>query len=449
MRPPESDSPAGIAGLRRSLTTFDLAMIAIGSTIGSGIFLTPSLVAGHLPSLPLFLTVWVLGGVVALCGALSFAELGGMMPRAGGMYAYLTETYGPLTGFLFGWAYFLVVNTGGIAALSIAFATYLGFFIPLEGWTLQATAIGGLAIVTALNITGVRTGGMFADLFTILKLAGIAALIVIGLGWGSRGTSIARAAGNGAVSVTGSALAAAMVGVLWSYGGWQHASFATAEARRPARSIPIAMVVGAAVVTLVYILANVAYLSLLPLDAIAASPRLAADAVSTVLGAPGGALISLAIFISTFGSVGIYTLTAPRIYFAMAQDGLFFKRVAAVHPRFRTPAGAILIQSAWAAILILFWQTFDRLISYVVFTDWIFFGLTGAAVLVLRKTRPAAERPYRTFGYPFTPLIFVGISIWFVVNTLIDEPAQAWAGLGFLAAGIPVYYFWKRGHESK
>jgi APA family basic amino acid/polyamine antiporter len=449
MRPPESDSPAGIAGLRRSLTTFDLAMIAIGSTIGSGIFLTPSLVAGHLPSLPLFLTVWVLGGVVALCGALSFAELGGMMPRAGGMYAYLTETYGPLTGFLFGWAYFLVVNTGGIAALSIAFATYLGFFIPLEGWTLQATAIGGLAIVTALNITGVRTGGMFADLFTILKLAGIAALIVIGLGWGSRGTSIARAAGNGAVSVTGSALAAAMVGVLWSYGGWQHASFATAEARRPARSIPIAMVVGAAVVTLVYILANVAYLSLLPLDAIAASPRLAADAVSTVLGAPGGALISLAIFISTFGSVGIYTLTAPRIYFAMAQDGLFFKRVAAVHPRYRTPAGAILIQSAWAAILILFWQTFDRLISYVVFTDWIFFGLTGAAVLVLRKTRPAAERPYRTFGYPITPLIFVGISIWFVFNTLIDEPAQAWAGLGFLAAGIPVYYFWKRGHGSK
>jgi basic amino acid/polyamine antiporter, APA family len=433
--------------LKQELGTFDLAMIAIGGTIGSGIFLTPSLVAGHLPSIPWFLAVWVLGGVVALCGALTFAELGGMIPRAGGMYVYLTQAYGPLVGFLFGWAYFLVVNTGGIAALSLAFATYLGFFVHLDGWALQGVAIGGLAFVTVLNILGVRMGGLFADLFTMLKLAGIAALIAIGLGWGSLHGSLLKTAGTMTDPVPGSAVAAAMVGVLWSYGGWQHATFAAGEARHPARSVPIAMVAGAAVVTAVYILANVAYLCMMPVEAIASSPRLAADAVSTVLGPAGGMLISFAIFLSTFGSVGIYTLTAPRIYFAMARDGLFFRGVAHVHPRFHTPVAAILLQSAWAVILILSWQTFDRLISYVVFTDWIFFGLTGAAVFVLRRSSPAADRPYRAIGYPFTTLLFVGISVWFVVNTLLDEPAQAWAGLGFLAAGIPVFYFWKGRHD--
>ena len=438
-----------MTGLKQDLTTFDLAMIAIGGTIGSGIFLTPSLVAQQLPSPPLMLSVWILGGVVALCGALTFAELGSMLPKAGGMYVYLTEAYGPLAGFLFGWAYFLVVNTGGIAALSIAFATYLGFFLPLDGWGLQATAIGGLLLVTVLNILGVKTGGVFSDLFTILKLAGILALIVIGFGWGSFHSSVVHSSLSGTGVVTGGAIAAAMVGVLWSYGGWQHASFAAAEARRPARSVPIAMVIGAATVTLVYILANIAYLCMMTPEEIASAPRLAADAVGRVLGPSGGSFISFAIFVSTFGSVGIYTLTAPRIYFAMAQDGLFFRSVAEIHPRYRTPAAAILIQSAWAVVLILFWQTFDRLISYVVFTDWIFFGLTGAAVFVLRRSRPATDRPYRTIGYPVTPLVFVAISAWFVVNTLLDEPAQAWAGLGFLAAGVPVFYYWSNRHGRK
>ncbi len=435
-----------MAELKQDLGTFDLSMIAIGGTIGSGIFLTPSLVAGHLPSLPLFLTAWLLGGIVALCGALSFAELGGMIPGAGGMYAYLSHAYGPLAGFLFGWAYFLVVNTGGIAALSLAFATYLGTFIPIEGWTLQATAAGGLVAVTLLNIAGVRIGGWFADLFTVLKLAGIGAIVVIGFGWGSHPGAAALPT-VGTFHTGAGAVAAAMVGVLWSYGGWQHATFAAGEARTPARSVPLAMIIGAATVTVVYILANLAYLSMLPLAELSASPRPAADAVSRAVGPAGGFVIASAIFLSTFGSVGIYTLTAPRIYFAMARDGLFFRSVAGVHPRFRTPAGAILLQSAWAVVLILFWQTFDRLISYVVFTDWIFFGLTGAAVMVLRRRLPAAPRPYRTLGYPLTPLLFVGVSLWFVVNTLITSPAQAWAGLAFLAAGVPVYFIWKRRHD--
>lgn len=430
--------------LRPVLSTFDLTMIAIGGTIGSGIFLTPSLVAAHLLSPALILGVWLLGGVVTVSGALAFAELGGMMPHAGGMYAYLTEGYGPLAGFLFGWAYLLVVNTGGIAALSLAFATYLAYFIPLDGTGIQIAAVSGLTAVTMVNIAGARAGGVFADLFTILKLAGIASLIVVGFGWGVRSPLEATAGLQLAEGNFAGALAAAMVGVLWSFGGWQHASFATGEAKDPARSVPKAMILGAVAVTTVYLLSNFAYLSILSPGEMGASDRVAADAMERVLGPTGGTLIAIFIFLSTFGSTGIYTLTAPRIYHAMAKDGLFFRLVAEIHPRFRTPIYAILIQSGWAFVLILFWGTFNEVISYVVFTDWVFFGLTGAAVFVLRKRKPDAKRPYRTWGYPFTPALFVGIAGWFVFNTLLDKPMQAWAGLLFLALGVPVYFYWRR-----
>lgn len=420
-------------------------MIAIGGTIGSGIFLTPALVAQQLPSPVWILFVWGLGGIITLAGSLTFAELGGMMPKAGGMYVYLSEAYSPLAGFLFGWAYFLVVNTGGLAGVCIAFATYLGHFIPLSQLQIQCVAVAGLIFVTILNVMGVKIGGIFSDLFTLLKIAGIAILIVVGLGWG---TGSAGVEGGPLVSVSGGALAAAMIGVLWSYGGWQHASFAAGEARNPTRSVPRAMMFGAAAVTVVYSLANVAYLFMLSPGELGASQRPASDAISLILGPIGGSIVAVAIFVSTFGSAGIYTLTAPRIYFAMANDGLFFKKVAEVHPRFQTPALAIILQTCWAIALILFWGTFNEVISYVVFTDWIFFGLTGAAVFVLRKRRPDIDRPYRTFGYPLTPLLFVGISCWFVVNTLIDQPAQAFAGLGFLALGVPVYYYWKNKRRS-
>ncbi|MDH4071331.1 MAG: amino acid permease, partial [Ignavibacteria bacterium] len=292
--------------LRSVLSTFDLTMIAIGGTIGSGIFLTPSLVAANLLSPWLILGVWLLGGVVTVCGALAFAELGGMMPKAGGMYAYLTEGYGPLTGFLFGWAYLLVVNTGGIAALSLAFATYLAYFVPLDAIGIQIAAVTGLAVVTLLNIVGVRAGGIFADLFTILKLVGIAILVVAGLGWGVRNPLEVTGEPELAAGDFAGALAAAMVGVLWSFGGWQHASFATAEAKDPARSIPKAMITGAAVVTAVYLLSNLAYLSLLSPAGMGGSDRVAADAMEQAIGPAGGMLIALFIFLSTFGSTGIY-----------------------------------------------------------------------------------------------------------------------------------------------
>jgi APA family basic amino acid/polyamine antiporter len=430
--------------LRRKLTTFDLTMIAIGSTIGSGIFLTPSSIAQALPSPLWILAVWLVGGIMALSGALTFAELGAMLPRAGGVYVFLNEAYGGLAGFLYGWAYFLVVNTGGIAALAIAFSTYFGFFVPLGPDEIKIAAIVGITVVTSINILGVKAGGVFSDIFTVLKLLSIMGIIVVGFVWGSSATTDFAAPIGGTPGGLLSALAVAMVGVLWSYGGWQHATFTAAEAKNPAHSIPRALILGTVAVALVYSLILVAYMFLLSPVQMGASPRLAADAIGTVLGPIGAGAVALAIFISTFGTAGIYTLTAPRIYYAMANDGVFFRRVAELHPRYGTPMYAILLQSFWAVILILFWGTFENLISYVVFTDWIFFGLAAGTLLIFRRRLPYAERPYKTLGYPVTPLIFIILAGWFVVNAFLEKPAQAWAGLAFLALGVPVYLFWKR-----
>jgi APA family basic amino acid/polyamine antiporter len=430
--------------LKRELTTFDLTMISIGGTIGSGIFLTPSTVTQALGSPFWIILVWVVGGLMTLSGALTFAELSAMMPRAGGVYVFLNEAFGGIFGFLYGWAYFLVANTGAIAALSVAFATYFGYFVPIGPAGIKIVALSGIALVTVINILGVKVGGVFSDVFTVLKLAAIAGLIVVGLGWGSSSTTNFGAPLPHLPNGLGSALALALVGVLWSYGGWQHATFTAGEAKDPRKSVPLALIIGSIVITLAYLLTVLAYMFLLPTDKIAASPRLATDAIETILGTFGGGLIAVAIFISTFGTTGIYTLTAPRIYYAMARDGVFFKKVAELHPKYSTPMFAIVFQSLWAMLLILFWGTFENLISYVVFTDWIFFALAASSVFVLRKRSPHAERPYRTLGYPVTPIFFISLSSWFVLNTLFEKPAQAWAGLGFLALGVPVYYLWRR-----
>lgn len=430
--------------LKRSLSLFDMTMIAIGSSIGSGIFLTPALIAHQLDSPLWILGLWLIGGVMALCGALTYAELGAMLPRAGGVYGFLTEAYGGLAGFLYGWAYFLVVNTGALGALAVAFSTYFGYFVPLTPNGQLAVAITGIILVTIINVLGVKAGGVFSDIFTVLKLAGIAILIAAGFGWGSSASTNFLAPLSKSGGELSSALTIAFVSVLWSYGGWQHATFTSAEAKNPQQTVPRALILGASVVALVYVATNVAYMFLLSPSQIGNSPRVAADALSAVMGPIGGTIISLTIFVSTFGTTGIYTLTAPRIYYAMANDGVFFRKVAEVHPRFQTPMFAILSQSVWAIILLLFWGTYEKLISYVVFTDWIFFALAAYSVFVLRKKQPLATRPYRTLGYPLTPILFIAIAVWFVITTLVERPAESWAGLGFLALGVPVYYFWKR-----
>jgi basic amino acid/polyamine antiporter, APA family len=437
-----------VAELKRSLTLFDMTMIAIGGSIGSGIFLTPATIARDVGTPWLIVGVWVMGGLITLAGALTFSEAAALLPEAGGQYVFLTRAYGGLTGFLFGWAYFVVVNAGGLGALSLAFATYLGYFIPLGPVATKAVAIAGLVLLTGVNVSGVKVGAIFSDVFTVLKLIGIAGLVAVGLVMGSPRTTDFAPTLAGAPPDLWGALALGMVGVLWSYGGWQHATYASAEVKHPQRTLPAAMTLAAVGVTSIYLLANLAYLFLLPPAAMAASPRVAADAIGTVLGPVGGSLISVAIVISTFGVVGIYTLTAPRIYYAMAADGVFFRKVAEIHPRFQTPAFSIVLQSAWAIVLILFWGTFENLISYVVFTDWIFFALAGASVIILRRTMPNAPRPYRVPGYPWVPLFFVATSAWFVGMTLVQKPPQAWAGLLFLGLGVPVYFGWKRRKQA-
>ncbi|HEX3343350.1 MAG TPA: amino acid permease [Polyangiaceae bacterium] len=441
----------------RRLTLLDLVLIGAGGAIGSGIFRTPSQVAAAVPSPAWILAAWALGGAVTLAGALTFAELGAAMPRAGGQYVWLSEAYGGLVGFLHGWAYFLVVATGAIAALAIVFAEYAGYFVPLGPTGTKLVALGALAALAAVNVVGVRAAAAVGGALTVIKLAALAALVALaiwkgaggGLGVGAgagvgAGPGPGESAGAGLGTGAGAGMGVAMIGVLWSYGGWQHASFAASEAKRPPRDVPLAMVLACALVTLVYLLANVAYLRLLPLPAIVASPHVASDAVEAAVGRAGGAVVAAAIAVSALGTAGIFTLTTPRVYWAMAERGLFFRGVADLHPRWRTPVRAILLQTAWAAVLVLAWGTFESLVSYVLFVDWLFFGLTGAAVFVLRR-RGGAPAGYRVPGYPVVPLAFLGMSLWFLASTLWGQPAQAVAGAALLALGIPVYLFWKRG----
>ena len=429
--------------LRKELTLYGLTMVAIGSCIGSGIFLTPSQIAGHLPSPWLILLIWGIGGIVTLTGALTFAELGTMFPKAGGVYVYLKEAYGDLFGYLYGWAYLLVICSGAIAALSIAFAYYLGFIIPLGNTGIKVVAVSAIIVVTVINILRVKAGEVFSNIFTGLKLIGIAGVICIGLFMGKPG--LLRVQTGEAVSSDNLLVAfgLALIGVLWSYGGWQHASFVAGEAKNAQQTVPRAMIIGAMVVALVYLLTNLAYLFLLPVDKIVGSESLAAEAVSSVVPF-GGILIAVIIAVSVIGTAGIYTLSSPRIYYAMADDGIFFKKLAWVHPRFRTPVNAIITQSAWAIILLLFWGTFEDVITYVVFIDWMFFALTAFSVYLFRATRKDIARPYKTLGYPITPAVFIVISAFFVVNTLIEKPKHAWVGLIFMAIGVIFFIYFKR-----
>lgn len=426
--------------LRRKLNLYGLTMIAVGSCIGSGIFVTPYKVVEAVPNHSLVLIVWLLGGVIALTGALTFAELGGMFPNSGGVYVYLKEAYGKLAGFLYGWVILLVINTGALAALGITFAEYFSFFVPLDQTAKVVTAILVIAGLTAINITGVENSQIFANIFTGLKLLAIAGIILIGfLYYDPDKVQFDWAISQEQGSTIWQGLLVALIGVLWSFGGWHHASYLAGEAQNAQKTVPRAMVLGALIVTITYVLVNLGYMLLLPLETIAATTTVAGDAVSA---APGmdGRWVAIAIGLSVFGTIGIYTTSAPRIYYAMAKDGLFFTQLAKVHDRFQTPAIAMIVQAVWSILLLFFWGTFYNLISYVTFMDIAFMAMAGASVFVLRKKRPEAERPYRAWGYPFIPLIFVVISAAFVVNTLFAQPEQALAGLLLLGVGIGAYY---------
>lgn len=439
--------------LKKQITLYGLTMVAIGSCIGSGIFFTPSEIAGYLSNPWLILAVWLTGSLSVLCGALTFAEIGGLFPKAGGMYAYLREAYGDGLAFLFGWANLTVINTSSIGVLALVFAKYLGFLIPALAGAELYVAIAAILLVTGINIYRTKFAEIFAGTFTTLKLIGMLAIVVVAFLYGSSSTNDFGAGleNHSATQPDLSLLSAfglAYIGVWFSTGGWQHASFLTAEARNPARNIPLAMVIGTLVVGLAYFLINLAYLYLLPTELMAPGPdgksvEVAAIAVESVL-PYGGLFVALVIAISTFGTVGIYTLSAPRIYHAMAEEGLFFRTFSKVHARFGTPVNAILMQSAWAIVFLLIFQSAELLIKGLIFADVLFYTLVAASVFRFRRRLPDAHRPYRTFGYPVVPLIFIVISSALALNTLYQEPLASLTGIGCLLLGIPLYLYFRK-----
>ena len=431
-----------MAKLKKALSLYGLTMVAVGSCIGSGIFLTPSFIAAELPSAFNILAVWTLGGIWALTGALTFAELGGLFPKTGGVYVYLQEAYGNFTAFLYGWTILTVVTSGAIAALALAFARYLDVLIPLGEEGIKIAGMLAIVVVTLINITGVKMGEIFASFFTTLKLLGIAFIVLTGVWFFFSNDTGSVDFSPEAVPTT--SFAVALIGVMWSFGGWHHASYLAGETSNPQKTIPMAMFLGALIVTITYLLANLAYIFLLPVEDIANSSAVASDAIGKIF-TWGGIFVAVLIAASTFGSAGIYTLSAPRIYFAMAKDGVFFKFLSEVHPKWQTPVWAIALQSIWSLLLLRFWSTFENLIAYVVFMDILFMTLAGIGIFLFRKRLPNAERPYKVLGYPVIPLIFAGISIWFLAYTLVGRPEQAIGGLVLVAIGSLLFWiFFKK-----
>ncbi len=430
-------------GLQRRLSLYGLTMIVIGSCIGSGIFITPSTVASHLGIPVYILLVWLAGGIVSMFGALSFSELGAMYPKSGGVYVYLKEAYGPLIGFLYGWVTLLIINTGALAALSIAFADFLSFFYEFS--QLQKQIIGVILVLslTAINVMGVSVSQFLASTFSGIKILAIILLLIVGLFFGTEGKDIFSLSVEGSSNIGIKPILFAFVGVFWSFGGWHHATYLSGEAIKPQHNVPRSIVIGTMAVTLLYVFANIAYLLLLPMDGIVASSRIAGDAVAQVISG-GGKIVTILISISIFGTIAIYTMSAPRIYFAMAKDGVFFPQLAKVHPKFSTPYIAMIFQAIWACLLILFWGSFIKVITFVTFMDIVFMMLAGLALFILRKKRPNVARPVKAFGYPLIPFLYVLITAAFVINLIISMSAESLYGLVILFLGIPVFYFFQK-----
>lgn len=433
--------------LKKGLSLYGLIMIAIGGSVGVGIFLTPSAVAKVVQTPQLTMWVWVLGGIITLTGALTFAELGGMYPKAGGIYTFLRAAYGDLVAFLYGWATLLVINTGSLATLARAFATYFDYFIPVGYFGLTLVAVSMIVLVTIINIFTINIGELFINILTSLKVIAILALIFTGLNFAHQhNVNISQMEFYEPENLS-SAFASGLIGALFSYGGWQHTTYLSGEARNGQRNIPLALMIGAAAVTVIYLLINLAYIYLIPFEELMKSSTLATLAMQRVHESWGASFIAFVIMISAFGTATIYTFGVPRIYFAMAKDGVFFEQLARLHPRFQTPVNAILIQSAWAILLVVLWGQLEKIINYVVFIDWCFFFLAAVSVFILRYRKPEKYRPYKAFGYPLIPLIFVSIVAWFILSILFnsDKSAheQAVAGLLVLSVGVPFYKYFK------
>jgi APA family basic amino acid/polyamine antiporter len=439
--------------LARVLGRRDLTLLTIGSVIGSGIFLVPGQVlsqsGGYIgPAL----SVWLAGGVLSLLGALTYGELSAVNPKAGGLYVHLRECFGPLPAFLFGWTLFFAMNGGVIATLAVAFADTLGTLIPISGVMSKVVALAMITVLTVVNVRGTRSSADLQNWTTAIKAGGLLVMSVVLL-----------ILGNGLSQTTGrvwpvelntsilSGCGLAMIAVLWAYEGWQYVTYSAGEVVDPQRNYPRALLLGTGVLIGIYLLANIAYIAALGPDGVAQSKSAAAQSLTAVINPTAAKLIAITILISVFSAANSNVLTCPRVYYAMAADGLFFKKLAEVHPRFGTPAIAIVMGSACGAILALS-GTFNELLTYVVFCGWIFYGLAAATIFVYRKRIPATARPYSVPGYPWTPVLFIIAALVVVVNTIInklqDSPTKTLLALGIIASGVPVYFIWRMHNRA-
>jgi APA family basic amino acid/polyamine antiporter len=437
-------------GYDRRLGTFDATMVVVGGIIGAGIFLNPAIVAQRVGTAGAVLAAWALGGLIALLGALCFAELGTRLPKAGGGYVYLRDAFGPLPAFLYGWTQLLVINTGGIAAVAVTFASYTVDVAALgEGW-IKPLAVGAIVLLSGINAAGVRFGSLVQNAFTVLKLAALTLLIGAGVWLWTRSGGVPVSDAPPPV-MEGSfvlAMGTALVAVLFAYGGWQHANNIAEEIRDPLRRLPRALGVGVGIVVVVYVCANAAYLSALGPEGLAGSTAPAADALRAAAGRWGGVAIALGVACSTFGILNVFIMAAPRIYQAMAADGAFFPSVAKIDPRTRTPTVGIWIQAVWAVVLALS-GSYAQLLDWVVFGDWIFFGLIVATLFAYRSgTSEAAgdgqPRVFHVPAYPLVPILFVGAAVFVVYSSVVSNPRNALYGTLLISAGVPAFAWWRR-----
>jgi APA family basic amino acid/polyamine antiporter len=430
--------------LTRTFGLKDLIMIVIGTVIGSGIFIVPAVVLRQTEgSVGLALAVWVVAGALSFLGALTYGELGAMAPHTGGLYVYVREAFGPLPAFLYGWTLFFVMSNGAVATLAAAFASYLNQLLPLPALVRLGIAMLMIVAVAAINIIGTRKSASVQNWTTGIKVGAIlimsAALLASGKGFSQPGSAFwPESFGLPLLSGIG----IAVVAVLWAYEGWQYVTYSAGEAINPQRTFARGIAIGTAALIAIYLLANVAYLAALGPVRAAQSERIAAEAAGAIMGPAAGKLIAVAILISMFSAANAVILTASRVFFTMARDGVFFQRLAEVHPRYGTPAFAI-AASALCALVLVASGTFEQLLTYVVFTGWIFYALGAASIFFYRRRHPEMPRPFRVPGYPWAPLLFILSAAAIVVNTMISQPVQALLGIAVVLLGTPAFFVWR------
>jgi APA family basic amino acid/polyamine antiporter len=442
--------------LIRAIGLRSAILFVVGSVIGSGIFLTTGVMAATIPSTSLLLLAWTLGGVLAMTGGLTYAEMGAMFPRSGGVYVFLREAYGTLPAFLYGWATLLVVVSGGIAAVAVGFAEYLSYFFPALSPARPVIGVGNLVqisagqlvaaamivVIGAINYVGVRRGNMVVVVLTAAKVCALAALPIMAI-LATRVTPVLTPVVPPDLPRPAAAFGVAMIAVLWTYEAWYFVTYAAGEIKDPQRNIPRALVGGLLLLTTIYLSVNVAYFFALTLDEIKGVTRIAERAATALVGPIGATFIALTVVVSTFGNNVAGMLAGSRLLFGMASDGVFFPACRRVHPQYRTPHVAIVALTVWSAILALS-GSYEQLFTYVMFASILFSVAAGAAVFKLRRDRPDHPRPYRTWGYPVVPIVFIAGATAFVINTLLERPAESFTGLGLLALGLPAFFYWRK-----